>query len=89
MCSLGYVRAALGGIADPSQRVSDVSIRLRCDLRAVMWPSVVRELRGRLCLPEVDDKALAGLKFSEALPATWRWPLWPPRSQTSITLQRC
>jgi len=49
VCSLGYVRAALGGIADPSQRVSDVSIRLRCDLRAVMWPSVVRELRGRLC----------------------------------------
>jgi ATP-dependent Lhr-like helicase len=22
----------------------------------------------RLCLPEVDEKALAGLKFSEALP---------------------
>ena len=27
-----------------------------------------RELRDQLCLPEVDDKALAGLKFSDALP---------------------
>jgi hypothetical protein len=25
-------------------------------------------VRDRLCLPEVDEKALAGLKFSDALP---------------------
>ena len=25
-------------------------------------------MQNRLCLPEVDEKALAGLKFSEALP---------------------
>jgi ATP-dependent Lhr-like helicase len=62
------LKATLGGIADPSQRVSDLSIRLRPDLRATTWPSVVRELRDHLCLPEVDDKALAGLKFSDALP---------------------
>ena len=29
---------------------------------------MVDAVRDRLCLPEVDEKALAGLKFSEALP---------------------
>jgi ATP-dependent helicase Lhr and Lhr-like helicase len=62
------LKATLSGIADPSQRVSDLSIRLRADLRAATWPSAARELRDRLCLPEIDDKALAGLKFSDALP---------------------
>jgi ATP-dependent helicase Lhr and Lhr-like helicase len=62
------LQATLGGVADPSQRVSDVFIRLRPDLRSSTWPSVVRELRDKLSLPEVDDKALAGLKFSDALP---------------------
>ena len=62
------LKATLGGIADQSQRVSDVCLRLRPDLRAATWPSVVRSLRDRLVLPEVDDKALAGLKFSDALP---------------------
>jgi len=62
------LKATLSGIADPSQRVSDAFIRLRSDLRAATWPSVVRELGDRLCLPEIDDKALAGLKFSDALP---------------------
>jgi len=33
-------------------------------------------VQDRLCLPEVDEKALAGLKFSEALPRTWRWRPW-------------
>ena len=26
------------------------------------------ELHDQLCLPEIDDKALSGLKFSDALP---------------------
>ena len=29
---------------------------------------MVGAVRDRLCLPEVDEKALTGLKFSEALP---------------------
>jgi ATP-dependent Lhr-like helicase len=29
---------------------------------------VVDTVQNRLCLPEVDEKALTGLKFSEALP---------------------
>src|ERR1035441_3331047 len=51
-----------------SQRVDDLSIRLRSDLRPQTWSVAVKELRGRLCLPEIDDKALSGLKFSDALP---------------------
>jgi ATP-dependent Lhr-like helicase len=61
------LKATLGGVADTSQRVGDLSIRLRGDLRASTWPAV-RSLRDQLVLPEVDEKALAGLKFSEALP---------------------
>ncbi|MGH3256061.1 MAG: hypothetical protein ACRDOU_11840 [Streptosporangiaceae bacterium] len=48
--------------------MDDLSIRLRADLRPQTWSEAVRELRDRLCLPEVDDKALSGLKFSDALP---------------------
>jgi ATP-dependent Lhr-like helicase len=46
----------------------DPHIRLRADLRASTWPSAVESLAGRLVLPSVDEKALQGLKFSEALP---------------------
>lgn len=62
------LKATLSGLADSSQRVSDLNIRLRADLRPGTWPAVVREVRDRLCLPDIDDKALAGLKFSDALP---------------------
>jgi ATP-dependent Lhr-like helicase len=61
------LKATLGGVADSSQRVSDLFIRLRGDLRASTWPEV-RALRDRLVLPDIDEKALTGLKFSEALP---------------------
>jgi ATP-dependent Lhr-like helicase len=62
------LQASLGGVADPSARVSDLFIRLRPDLRAATWPSVVRAVGPRLSPPDVDEKALAGLKFSAALP---------------------
>jgi ATP-dependent Lhr-like helicase len=62
------LKAALGGLADEAQRVDDVSIRLRGDLRPAAWRDAIASLEDRLCLPEVDDKALAGLKFSDALP---------------------
>jgi len=61
------LKATLGDVADTSQRVGDLSIRLRGDLRASTW-SAVHSLRDQLVLPEVDEKALTGLKFSEALP---------------------
>lgn len=61
------LKATLGEVADPAARVSDLFIRLRGDLRPSTWPAV-RSLDRRLVLPEVDEKALTGLKFSEALP---------------------
>jgi ATP-dependent Lhr-like helicase len=62
------LKASLGGVADEAQRIDDLSIRLPADLRPSTWRSVVDAVQDRLCLPEVDEKALAGLKFSEALP---------------------
>jgi ATP-dependent helicase Lhr and Lhr-like helicase len=61
------LKATLGEVADPAARISDLSIRLRGDLRPSTWPSV-RGLADHLVLPEIDEKALTGLKFSEALP---------------------
>jgi ATP-dependent helicase Lhr and Lhr-like helicase len=62
------LKATLGSVADEAQRVDDLSIRLRADLRPTSWRDVVGAVQDRLCLPEVDEKALTGLKFSEALP---------------------
>lgn len=62
------LKATLGSLADEAQRVDDLSIRLRADLRPSTWRGVVDAVQDRLCLPEVDEKALAGLKFSDALP---------------------
>jgi ATP-dependent Lhr-like helicase len=62
------LKATLGTLADKSQRVDDLSIRLRTDIRPGTWSAAVAELCDRLTLPEVDDKALSGLKFAEALP---------------------
>ncbi|HEU5155678.1 MAG TPA: DEAD/DEAH box helicase [Streptosporangiaceae bacterium] len=55
-------------VADQAQRVDDYFIRLRSDLTSDIWKAAVAEARTRLCLPDPDDKALDGLKFSEALP---------------------
>ncbi len=44
------------------------SIRLRSDLTPQMWKLATADAAERLCLPDVDDDAVAGLKFSEALP---------------------
>ena len=62
------LKATLSNVADEAQRVDDLSIRLRADLRPSSWRGVIDPVRDRLCLPEVDEKALTGLKFSEALP---------------------
>jgi ATP-dependent helicase Lhr and Lhr-like helicase len=62
------LQASLGGVADPAARVSDLFIRLRPDLRAATWSSVVHSVASELVAPDIDEKALAGLKFSAALP---------------------
>ena len=88
------LKATLGGLADEKQGVDDVTIRLRADLRPSIWRSLVDELEGRLVLPEVDEKALAGLKFSEALPrhlaeATLAARLADLENAKSVLLEPC
>ncbi|WP_176731837.1 hypothetical protein [Micromonospora rhizosphaerae] len=61
--------ATLGELADPTQRYDDASIRLRPDLDREMWRVATGDAVGRICLPDVTEQALAGLKFSAALPA--------------------
>ncbi|MFR9774015.1 DEAD/DEAH box helicase [Nocardia sp. SC052] len=60
--------ATLGGLADPLQRFDDRYVRLRSDIDPTTWRKELRAADQRLCLPEVNEKALGGLKFSDALP---------------------
>lgn len=88
------LKATLGSLADQSQRVDDLSIRLRTDLSPASWREVTETMEDRLCLPEVDEKALAGLKFSEALPhhlaeATLATRLADTGHARSVLTERC
>ena len=60
--------ATLSHLTDSIQRFDDASLRLRGDLTLEMWKAGTADAAERLCLPDVDQRALAGLKFSEALP---------------------
>jgi ATP-dependent Lhr-like helicase len=41
---------------------------LRDDLTPAAWRALAADAEERLCLPDIDKKALEGLKFSAALP---------------------
>jgi ATP-dependent Lhr-like helicase len=60
--------ATLSHLTDTVQRFDDASIRMRSDLTLEMWKAGTADATERLCLPEVDQRALEGLKFSAALP---------------------
>ena len=60
--------ATLSHLTDSVQRFDDVGVRMRGDLTSEMWKAGTSDAGERLCLPGVDPRALAGLKFSEALP---------------------
>ena len=60
--------ATLSHLTDSVQRFDDASLRMRGDLTLEMWKAGTADASERLCLPDVDERALAGLKFSEALP---------------------
>ncbi|MFI7427437.1 DEAD/DEAH box helicase [Micromonospora sp. NPDC049836] len=60
--------ATLGEVVDPVERFDDSSIRLRENLTPQAWRSLTADAADRLCLPEIDEKALTGLKFNAALP---------------------
>jgi ATP-dependent Lhr-like helicase len=55
-------------VVDPAQRFDDQSIRLREDATPDRWRTASRDASWKLCLPEVSDRAVRGLKFSAALP---------------------
>ncbi|MFD5946749.1 DEAD/DEAH box helicase [Streptomyces collinus] len=60
--------ATLSTIADPLQRPTDAYVRLREDITPQDWERATAGASDHLCLPTVDPRALAGLKFSAALP---------------------
>lgn len=60
--------ATLSDVVDPAARFDDFSVRLRENLLPSQWHELTADAGQRLCLPEVSDKALTGLKFSAALP---------------------
>ncbi len=60
--------ATLSHLADSVQRFDDASLRMRSDLTLEMWKAGTADASERLCLPDVDQRALEGLKFNEALP---------------------
>ncbi|WP_369262940.1 DEAD/DEAH box helicase [Streptomyces sp. R35] len=62
--------ATLSSIADPVQRPTDCYLRLREDLTQDMWHAALEaaQVGPALVLPDVDPRAVRGLKFSVALP---------------------
>lgn len=59
---------SLGAVADPVQAGEDAYVRLSEELEPGQWSDAVAGALEGLCLPEVNPKALRGLKFTEALP---------------------
>ncbi|MBT2452738.1 DEAD/DEAH box helicase [Streptomyces sp. ISL-43] len=62
--------ATLPSISDPIQRPTDCYVRLREDLTPDMWRAARESTSdgAALVLPDVDPRAVHGLKFSAALP---------------------
>ena len=61
--------STLDGLTDPAQNHEDNHLRLRKDLTPTEWKAGAADAAERICLPHIDEKALAGLKFSSALPS--------------------
>jgi ATP-dependent Lhr-like helicase len=60
--------STLSGVADPVQGFEDLYVRLRTDLTPSEWHDEIKRASDQVSLPEINEKALAGLKFSAALP---------------------
>lgn len=60
--------STLRDVVDPAPQHDDRYVRLRTDLTPAQWRDSRAAAADRLCLPEVSPRALAGLKFSAALP---------------------
>ncbi|MGA5441972.1 DEAD/DEAH box helicase [Streptomyces griseoincarnatus] len=60
---------SLGEVTVPAQQVNDCWVRLREDVSPCEWEQVSATASDYLCLPEVDERAVKGLKFADALPS--------------------
>ncbi|MFD9322400.1 hypothetical protein ACFWDQ_32935 [Streptomyces sp. NPDC060053] len=61
--------ATLDTGAVPGQYVDDRwIIRLREDVTVRTWSDVKKDAIERLCLPDIGERAVRGLRFGEALP---------------------
>ncbi|MFE7129415.1 DEAD/DEAH box helicase [Streptomyces sp. NPDC057638] len=60
--------ATLPSVSDPLQRPTDCWLRLRENLAPADWHAARGEVGENLVLPDVDRRAVRGLKFSAALP---------------------
>ncbi|WP_406384033.1 DEAD/DEAH box helicase [Streptomyces sp. NBC_00117] len=60
--------ATLRSVTDPLQRPTDCWLRLREDLTPADWRAARESVGESLVLPDVDHRAVRGLKFSAALP---------------------
>lgn len=60
--------ATLQSVTDPLQRPTDSWLRLREDLTPAEWRAARESVGENLVLPDVDRRAVRGLKFSAALP---------------------
>jgi ATP-dependent helicase Lhr and Lhr-like helicase len=60
--------ATLPSVTDPLQRPTDSWLRLRGNLTPDAWRAARESVGENLVLPDVDHRAVRGLKFSAALP---------------------
>lgn len=60
--------ATLSAVTDPLQRFDDCRIRLRDNVTSDEWRAIAKDAIERLRLPGPSPRAVAGLKFSAALP---------------------
>ncbi|MEV6543498.1 DEAD/DEAH box helicase [Streptomyces sp. NPDC051665] len=60
--------ATLQSVTDPLQRPTDSWLRLRENLTPADWRAACANVGENLVLPDVDRRAVRGLKFSAALP---------------------
>ncbi|MFE2759025.1 DEAD/DEAH box helicase [Streptomyces halstedii] len=60
--------ASIPSVSDPLQRPADCWLRLRENVTSAEWRTVREHVGENLVLPDVDPRAVRGLKFSAALP---------------------
>lgn len=60
--------STLSDLVDPAQRFDERYVRMRADLTVDAWRAGIADAVDRVCLPDINPRALSGLKFSAALP---------------------